>query len=262
MLTKDQAERYRRNLLLEEVGAAGQQKLQQSRVLVVGLGGLGSPAALYLAAAGVGTLGLSDPDLVDLSNLQRQLLHATPDLGGRKVDSAAARLRALNPEVQLVRHAEAVTVHNALELVAAYDFTIDATDNFEAKFLLNDAAHFARKPLCHAGITRFSGQLMTVLARQTACYRCLFEYPPPPRSVASPAEVGVLGAVPGVIGALQAIEAIKYLLGLGGLLTNALLTYDALTAGFRRIELARNPHCPLCGERPAITVLGQGLQPQ
>ena len=254
-------ERYRAQLLLDEVGEAGQSRLREGRVLVVGVGGLGSPAALYLTAAGVGTVGLCDADRVEPSNLQRQILHRTASIGVRKVESAAEQLRALNPEVTIRCHAERLTPDNALARVRDYDFVIDATDNFASKFLINDAAFFADRPFCHAGIVRYSGQLMTVLPRRSACYRCLFEHPPPPGSVPTPAEVGVLGPVPGVLGSLQAVEALKFLLGLEPLLTDTLVTYDALRPGFRQITLPRSPQCPLCGSTPSITSLGLGFQP-
>jgi molybdopterin-synthase adenylyltransferase len=256
MLSKEQLERYRAQLPIGQVGAAGQERLGRARVLVVGIGGLGSPAALYLTAAGVGTVGLCDPDRVDLSNLQRQVIHSTLDLGSPKVDSAARKLRALNPDVLVRAHPGLLTAENALRLFEQYDFIVDATDNFQAKFLINDAAYFADRPFCHAGVLRFAGQLLTVRPRQTACVRCLFESPPPPGSVPSPAEAGVFGPLPGVFGALQAVEALKCLLGIEPLLTNVVLTFDALRPGFRHVELHKNPRCPLCGEAPSITDLG------
>ena len=256
MLSTPQVERYSRHLLLDEVGSVGQQKLLDARVLIVGLGGLGSPAALYLAAAGVGHLGLVDHDEVDLTNLQRQVIHHTPDVGTPKVDSAAAKLRALNPDVTVTPYRQLATVANAVDLIGEYDFVIDGTDNFSSKFLLNDAAYFARTPFCHAGVLRFIGQLMTVVPGATACYRCLFESPPPQGSIPRCSQAGVLGVVPGVLGTLQATEAIKHILGLGELLTDALLTYDATTMEFRKVEFARNPRCPLCGEVPRITLPG------
>lgn len=256
MLSTPQVERYSRHLLLDEVGPVGQQKLLGARVLIVGLGGLGSPAALYLAAAGVGHLGLVDHDDVDLTNLQRQVIHHTPDVGTPKVDSAAAKLRALNPDVTITAYRQLATIANAVDLIAEYHFVIDGTDNFSSKFLLNDAAYFARTPFCHAGVLRYVGQLMTVVPGASACYRCLFESPPPPGSVPRCSQAGVLGVVPGVLGTLQATEALKHILGLGGLLTDALLTYDALTMTFRKIEFSRNPRCPLCGQAPRITSPG------
>lgn len=254
-LTEAQIERYSRHILLPEVGGRGQEKLLAGRVLLVGAGGLGSPAGLYLAAAGVGTIGIMDADVVDLSNLQRQIAHATPDIGKPKVDSAAAKLRALNPDVAVRAHRARLTAANALELLSDYDFVIDGTDSFASKFLVADACHFAAKPYCHAGILRFDGQLMTVLPRQTACYRCLFAAPPPAGAGPSCAQAGVLGVLAGVIGTLQAAEAIRFLLGKGELLTNRLLVYDGLNASFRGVSVKRNPRCPLCGVSPTIVEL-------
>jgi molybdopterin-synthase adenylyltransferase len=245
-LNADQKQRYARHLALPEIGAAGQERLLAGRVLVVGAGGLGSPAAFYLAAAGVGTLGLMDGDVVELSNLQRQILHTTGRLGRRKVDSAAETLRALDPQITVQLYPERLTVANAPAVLAHYDFVIDATDNFASKFMIADVCHGAGKPYSHGGILKFLGQTMTVHPGQTACYRCLFDGPPPEVTGAAPQ--GPLGAVPGVIGTIQATEAIKHLLGLGQPLTNCLLVYDALTMTFRRIPAPRNPRCRLCGD--------------
>lgn len=253
-LTDSQIERFSRHIILEGVGLAGQEKLQAAKVLLVGAGGLGSPAALYLAAAGIGTIGVADGDTVDLTNLQRQVIHHTADLGRMKVASAAEKMRAIHPDLRVRQYPERITADNALEIMAGYDFVIDATDSFASKFLLNDAAYFARKPLSHAGILRFEGQLMTILPGETACYRCLF-HAPPPGDVPNCSSAGVLGVLPGAIGALQAAEAIKYILGLGDLLTNALLTADLLAMRFRRVSIRRNPACPLCGTPPRITSL-------
>ena len=241
-LTDEQNERYRRNILLDEIGAAGQEKLLASKVLIVGLGGLGSPAALYLAAAGVGTLGLVDGDLVDLTNLQRQVVHTTSDLGKRKVDSARATLEAINPDVTVQTYDVRAQDDNLPAIVRQYDFVIDAVDNFDGKFLINDVCCAEKVAFCHGGILEFEGQLMTVLPGRTACYRCVFSEPPSSPGTAR----GVLGVLPGVIGALEATEAIKYLLSLGDLLTDTLMTYNALTAGFRKIAVAGNPVCPAC----------------
>ena len=252
-LTEQQAERYKRNIMLEEVGVAGQERLLASRVLIIGTGGLGSAAALYLAATGVGTIGLLDGDEVDVTNLQRQIAHHTSDIGGRKVDSAAEKIRAINPDVTTRTYDTWARADNIRDIVKEYDFVIDAVDNFPAKFLINDACFFERIPFSHAGILQLEGQLITVLPGQTACYRCIFSAPPetgPARGLA-----GVLGVLPGVIGSLQATEAIKYLLGIGALLTDSLLTYSALTMEFRKVRVSRTPDCPVCGPNASITRL-------
>ncbi len=245
-LTESQLERYARNIRLEPIGRAGQEKLLASSVLIVGVGGLGSPAALHLAAAGVGTIGLLDGDAVDLSNLQRQIAHGTADVGARKVVSACEAIVAINPDVTVRTYDRWATAESLAEIVEGYDFAIDAVDNPATKFLINDACCARRVPFCHAGILEFEGQLMTVLPGKTACCRCVFGEPPSVGAThASPP--GVLGVVPGVIGTLQATEAIKALLGLGDLLTDCLLTYDARTMHFRKVPVPRNPHCPACG---------------
>lgn len=254
-LTETQIERYSRHLILSEVGGKGQEKLLAGKVLLVGAGGLGCPAGLYLAAAGVGTLGLMDADVVDLSNLQRQVAHATPDIGRPKVESAAEKFRAINPDVNVRTYRERLTAANAPAILGDYDFIIDGTDNFASKFLVADACHFAGKPYSHAGILRFDGQAMTVLPRQTACYRCVFTAPPPAGAVPSCSTAGVLGVLAGVIGTLQAAEAIKFLLGKGELLTNRILVYNALRTTFRTVSVRKNPKCSLCGEAPTITEL-------
>jgi len=254
-LTEEQIERYSRHILLEQVGGAGQEKLLSSKVLIVGAGGLGSPAALYLAAAGVGTIGIIDADKVDLTNLQRQIIHHTSDLGVEKVKSAENKMRAINPEVTVKTYHQPAKADNIREIIREYDFVIDGTDNFPAKFLINDACYFEKIPFSHAGILKFYGQLITVLPGETTCYRCIFNAPPPAGAVPSCSQAGVLGVLAGVIGSLQATEAIKYLLGLGRLLTDTLLTYDALEMEFRAVKLNRNPNCPLCGEEPQITEL-------
>ncbi len=257
-LTEAQIERYSRHILLSEVGGRGQEKLLSSRVLLVGVGGLGSPAGLYLAAAGVGTIGIMDPDLVELNNLQRQVAHSTPDIGRPKVDSAAEKFRALNPDVKIRPYRERLTAANALAILADYDFVIDGTDNFASKFLVADACHFAAKPYSHAGILQFYGQTMTVRPGQSACYRCVFNAPPPPGAVPSCSQAGVLGVMAGVMGLLQATEALKFFLEKGKLLTDRLLVYDALDSSFREVEIKRDPKCPLCGESPEITELRDG----
>lgn len=259
--TETQEQRYSRHILLPEVGGRGQEKLLRARVLVIGAGGLGSPVSFYLAAAGVGTIGLIDGDVVDLSNLHRQILHHTPDVDRPKVASAQAKLTALNPDVTVVPHHERLTVDNARSLFAQYDLIIDGTDNFPTKFLANDAAILTRRPLVHGGILRFVGQVMTILPGESACYRCIFKEPPPAGLVPTCQEAGVLGALAGVIGTIQATEALKLILGLPQPLTSRLLTYDALTSTFREITVRRNPKCPICGEHPTITTLTMTEQP-
>lgn len=241
-LSAEQALRYARHLTLPQIGPEGQRKLLESRVLVVGVGGLGSPAALYLAAAGVGEIGLVDSDAVDWSNLQRQILHSTPDLNLPKVDSASRKLTALNPDVKVVSYQTRFQMENAGDWLPRYQIVLDATDNFASKFVISEACYNFHTPNVHAGILAFQGQVMTVLPGRTACYRCVFGDAPPTPGVPS----GPMGPVPGVIGAIQAMEAIKYLLGIGELLTDRLLVFDALTLRFREIPLARNPCCPVC----------------
>lgn len=260
-LTDRQIERYSRHIILEAVGVEGQAKLLASRVLIVGAGGLGAPAALYLAAAGVGTIGLMDADQVDLTNLQRQIIHYTADVGTEKVESAAAKLRAINPDVTVRVHRQWARADNLPGVIRDYDFILDGTDNFAAKFLVNDACFFRRKPFSHAGILRFDGQLLTVRPGQTACYRCIFPAPPPPGAVPSCSQAGVLGVLAGVVGTLQATEALKCLLGQGDLLTDTLLTFNALRMEFRKVRVRRNPRCPLCGEHPEIAALKDEIPP-
>ncbi len=254
-LGMEDIERYSRQILLKQVGGKGQEKLLASKALIVGAGGLGSPVALYLAAAGVGTIGLIDGDNVDITNLQRQIAHFTSDIGTPKVESAADKLRAINPSVKVETYHELAMANNILDIVRHYDFVIDGTDNFPAKFLINDACVFAGVPFSHAGILRFDGQLFTAIPGETACYRCVFGGPPPAGVIPSCSQAGVLGGVAGVIGTLQATEALKYLLGVGELLTNRMLIFDALEMSFREVKFKRNPKCPICGENPSITEL-------
>lgn len=254
-MNDNQIERYSRHVLVPEIGGRGQERLLAGKVLIVGTGGLGSPSGLYLAAAGVGVIGVMDHDRVELSNLQRQVIHSTPDLGQPKVSSAAAKMRALNPDVDVRTYSKRLTAENALQILPDYDFVIDGTDSFASKFLIADACHFAGKPYSHAGILQFVGQAITVVPGSSACYRCLFGAPPPPGAVPSCSQAGVLGVVAGMVGVLQATEAIKFLLGVGTLLTDSLLIYDALDMGFRKVKVRRNPRCPLCGETPRITEL-------
>ena len=254
--TNEQLERYSRHIILKEIGVKGQKKLLNGKVLIIGAGGLGAPAALYLAAAGVGTIGIADADVVDLSNLQRQVIHTTPDLGKKKVESAAETMRAINPDITVNPYHEFVSAANIMELIRDYDFILDGTDNFPAKFLINDACVMAGKPFSHAGIIRFRGQLTTVIPGQGPCYRCIFKNPPPKDAVPTCKQAGVIGAVAGVIGCLQAMEAIKYLTGAGELLVGYLLTYDALKMEFHKVKLPpRGKYCAVCSDTPSITEL-------
>lgn len=254
--TNEQLERYSRHIILKDVGVKGQKKLLNAKVLVIGAGGLGAPVAMYLAAAGVGTIGIADADAVDLSNLQRQIIHSTQDVGKLKVQSAKETLEAMNSDVKVIACQTFVTSANILDLIQDYDFIIDCTDNFPAKFLINDACVLAKKSFSHAGIVGFQGQLMTYVPEQGPCYRCIFEEPPPKGSVPTCKEAGVIGAIAGVIGSLQAMEAIKYILGVGDLLTGCLLTYNALTAEFRKVKFPhRNDDCAVCGRHPTMTQL-------
>jgi molybdopterin/thiamine biosynthesis adenylyltransferase len=253
--TDDQITRYSRHILLPEVGGKGQKKIAQAKILIVGAGGLGSPAALYLAAAGVGTIGLIDSDVVDLSNLQRQVIHHTPDLGRPKVVSAQEKIVAINPDVNVVMHPDRLVADNALDIIRGYDIVIDGVDNFPAKFLINDACFFADKPLVHGGILRFDGRVMTIVPKRSACYRCVFKNPPPPGLVASCQEAGVIGVLAGIIGTIQATEALKLVLKIGQPLTDRMLDFDAKRTVFREIKTRRNARCPLCGDAPTITEL-------
>lgn len=252
----EERSRYSRHLIMPEVTLAGQKRLKASRVLCIGAGGLGSPTALYLAAAGVGTLGLVDADVVDLSNLQRQLLHGTSDVGRPKLDSAQDRIREANPHVEVQLYPTRFTSENAMQIVEGYDVVIDGSDNFPTRYLSSDACVFARKPNIYGSVFRFDGQA-TVFAPHLGgpCYRCLFPEPPPAGAVPNCAEAGVLGVLPGVIGMMQAIEAIKLILGLGDSLLGRLLHFDALKMKFREFKLRRDPECPVCGEQPTITEL-------
>lgn len=253
--TNEQLERYSRHIILQEVGVKGQKKLLNASVLIIGAGGLGAPAALYLAAAGVGTIGIVDADEVDLSNLQRQVIHTTNDVGKAKVKSAAETMEAINPDVTVKTYRTFVDSTNIMDLIKDYDFIIDGTDNFPAKFLINDACVMAGKPFSHAGIIRFKGQLMTYVPGEGPCYRCVFKNPPPKDEVPTCKQAGVIGAMGGVIGSLQAMEAIKYIIGKGELLTGKLLTYDALKMEFHTIKLPKDHHCAVCGDEPTITEL-------
>ncbi|KOF57679.1 MULTISPECIES: HesA/MoeB/ThiF family protein [Clostridium] len=255
---EEQIERYSRHIILEEVGVEGQEKLLKSKVLVIGTGGLGAPAAMYLAAAGIGTIGLVDGDVVDLSNLQRQIIHQTKDVGKPKVQSGKETINEMNPDVNVITYNELVTSENILDIIEDqdYDFIIDGTDNFAAKFLINDACVLAKKPFSHAGIIRFQGQLTTYIPDNgTPCYRCIFQSPPPAGVVPTCREAGVIGVMGGIIGTLQALEAIKYILGVGETLAGYLLTFDAKKMEFRKIKVGKNKKCGVCGEKPTIKTL-------
>lgn len=255
--SNEQLERYSRHIILSEVGSKGQKKLLNSKVLVIGTGGLGAPAAMYLGAAGIGTIGLVDFDAVDLSNLQRQIIHQTKDIGKPKVNSGKETINEMNPDVEVVTYQEWVSASNITDIIKDrdYDFIIDGTDNFPAKFLINDACVLTQKPFSHAGIIRFAGQTMTYVPGQGPCYRCVFKNPPPADAVPTCKQAGVIGVMGGVIGTIQATEAIKYILGLGELLTGYLLTFDALTMSFRKVKLPYAKNCQVCGENPTITEL-------
>jgi molybdopterin/thiamine biosynthesis adenylyltransferase len=248
-LTPEQIERYNRQIMIPDLGGKGQIRLRRGKVLVVGAGGLGCPAAFYLAAAGIGALGLVDSDRVELSNLQRQILHSTSDIGREKVDSAEEKLVRLNPDVEIHTYPVRLDADNAPEIFASYDFIVDGSDNFATKFLVNDTAVDLGKAFSHAGIVRFQGQTMTVLPGKSACYRCVFQDPPAPGEIMNCQQAGILGAIAGTIGSIQATEAIKYLAGMEeDLLVDRLLVYDAKTVKFRTVEVRRNPACSACGE--------------
>lgn len=254
-LSADELRRYARHLTLPDVGLEGQRRLKAAQVLVIGVGGLGSPAALYLAAAGVGTLGLVDADTVELSNLHRQVLHGTAAVGTPKLASAAQRLRDANPEVRLVLHETRLTSANALDLIGRYDVVVDGSDNFPTRYLTNDACALLGKPDVFGAVSRFEGQAAVFWAARGPCYRCLYREPPPPGLVPSCAEAGVLGVLPGIVGTLQAAEAIKLVLGVGEPLIGRLLAFDVMRVRFRELSVPKDPACPLCGERPSITEL-------
>jgi adenylyltransferase/sulfurtransferase len=254
-LTTDDLSRYSRHLILPEVGTEGQQKLKAARVLCVGTGGLGSPLALYLTAAGIGTLGLVDFDVVDSSNLQRQIIHSTKDIGRKKIDSAEEKLTALNPAIKIVKHETMLTSANALDIIKDYDIVADGTDNFPTRYLVNDACVLLGKPNAYGSIFRFEGQASVFATEAGPCYRCLYPEPPPPGLVPSCAEGGVLGILPGLVGVIQATEVIKLILGKGETLAGRLLLVDALNMRFRELKLRKNPDCPVCGTNPTVTRL-------
>jgi sulfur-carrier protein adenylyltransferase/sulfurtransferase len=254
-LTTDDLARYSRHVILPEVGMEGQQKLKAAKVLCVGTGGLGSPLALYLAAAGIGTLGLVDFDVVDASNLQRQIIHSTKDIGRKKLDSAEEKLTALNPSLKVVKHDTMLSSANALEILKDYDIVADGTDNFPTRYLVNDACVLLGKPNVYGSIFRFEGQASVFATEEGPCYRCLYPEPPPPGLVPSCAEGGVLGILPGLVGVIQATEVIKLILGNGSPLVGRLLLVDALNMRFRELKLRKNPECPVCGDHPTVTEL-------
>ena len=254
VLTEEQVLRYSRHLVMPQIGPVGQRKIMEAKVLIVGAGGLGSPAAIYLALAGVGTIGLVDFDVVDLSNLQRQILHHTDDVGRPKVESARATIERYNPDVKVVCHQQPLTSDNALEVISQYDIVVNAVDTFPARYLANDACVFLKKPLMDGSILLFDGQASVFLPGQ-GCYRCLYPAPPPPGLVPSCADAGVLGALPGVIGCIQAIETVKLILGLGESLSGRLLLFDALAMEFRQVRIRRDPKCVVCGDNPTVTEL-------
>jgi adenylyltransferase/sulfurtransferase len=254
-LSNQEVARYSRHLIMPEVGMDGQLKLKAASVLCIGAGGLGSPVALYLAAAGVGRIGIVDFDVVDYSNLQRQIIHGTPDVGRSKLDSARDRLEAINPEITVETHDAAISSDNAFDLLAGYDIIVDGTDNFPTRYLVNDACVLLGKPNVYGSIFRFEGQASVFATKDGPCYRCLYPEPPPPGLVPSCAEGGVLGILPGVIGTIQATEAVKLIIGVGEPLINRFMIYDALRMRFRELKLQKDPECPVCGENPTVTEL-------
>lgn len=254
-LRGDQIERYSRQIILPNIGGKGQEKLLTGKVLIIGAGGLGSPCALYLASAGVGKIGIVDSDAVELNNLQRQILHSTSNVGKAKVDSAKERLNSINPDIEVIPYKLRLTSENILDIIKDYDIIVDGSDNFPTRYLVNDACVLSKKPLSHGGIFRFDGQAITIVPGESACYRCLFPEPPPPGLVPSCQEAGILGAVAGAIGVIQANEILKYILGIGELLTGKLLVFNALDSSFRQVKVPRDPKCAICSDKPTITKL-------
>ncbi|MBP5502068.1 MAG: HesA/MoeB/ThiF family protein [Bacteroidales bacterium] len=252
--TEEELNRYSRHILLKDVGVEGQEKIKNAKVLVVGAGGLGSPVILYLAAAGIGTIGIIDGDVVDISNLQRQVIHTTADINRYKAESAKEKAERINPHVKVVIYKDFLRAENALDIIKDYDFVVDGTDNFPVKFLINDACVMAGKPFSHGGILRFDGQTFTHKPG-CACYRCIFNAPPPKDLVPTCSQAGVLGAIAGMLGTIQAAEVLKYFTGAGELLTDKLLTFNAKTMDFRKINVHRRDTCPICGKNPTITEL-------
>lgn len=258
--TDERLERYSRHIILQDVGVEGQEKIANAKVLIIGAGGLGAPVALYLAAAGVGTIGIVDADVVDRSNLQRQVIHTTPEIGVAKVLSAKAKMQAINPDVTINTYQEMLVSANILDILAPYDFIVDGTDNFAAKFLINDACVLANKTYSHGGILRFSGQTMSIKPKQSACYACVFDRPPPANAVPTCSTAGILGAVAGMLGTIQATEILKLIIGIGEPLFDRLLSFEAKSMMFRSVKLKRNPKCRVCGEN-GITALKDYEQP-
>lgn len=246
--TDELMERYSRHIILQDVGVEGQEKIAQAKVLIIGAGGLGAPIGLYLAAAGVGEIGIVDGDVVDCSNLQRQVIHFTSDIGRPKVESAKTKMQAINPHVKVTTYQEMLHAGNILDVMAPYDCVVDGTDNFAAKFLINDACILANKIYSHGGILRFSGQTMSIRPKQSACYACVFDRPPPANAVPTCSTAGILGAIAGMLGTIQAAEVLKFILGIGEPLFNRLLSFDAKSMMFRNINVKRNPKCRVCGE--------------
>lgn len=256
-LDRDETLRYSRQIILSEIGYEGQEKLFNSKVLVIGAGGLGSPVLYYLAAAGIGTLGIADFDTVGLSNLQRQILHFTEDLRVKKVDSAEKKLRKLNPGISIIKHPVRINADNIEELIVPYDLVVDAVDNFPARYLISDCCYFMKKPLIEGAVLGFDGILMTIIPGQSPCYRCLYPMPPQDGVLPTCSDVGVMGMITGTIGSLQALEAVKVILGIGQTLSGRILTFDGLGLGFREVEWKKRSSCPLCGENPSVKELVQ-----
>jgi molybdopterin-synthase adenylyltransferase len=252
--TEEQIQRYSRHIILQEVGVEGQEKILNGKVLIIGAGGLGAPVALYLAAAGVGTIGIIDADVVDITNLQRQVIHFTPDISKPKVISAKEKIEKINPDVKVITYQTLFSAENAFDLIKDYDFVVDGTDNFPTKFLINDACVLAGKPFSHGGILRFDGQTTTYVPGN-ACYRCIFRNPPPPNLVPTCSQAGVLGSVAGMLGTIQATEVLKFLTGKGDLLTNRLLIFNAFNMDFRTVKVKHNDDCPVCGKNASIKSL-------
>ncbi len=253
----DETLRYSRQMILQGIGYDGQQKLKQAKALVVGAGGLGSPVLTYLAAAGVGTIGIADFDTVTISNLNRQTLHFTEDIGRKKVDSACEKMTKLNPDLSVVKHQTRINIDNVEEIISAYDIIIDATDNFPIRYLISDACYFMGKPVIEGAATGYDGILMTIIPGKTPCYRCLYPMPPADGVMPTCSDVGILGMVTGIIGSIQALEAVKIILGLGETVSGRILTFDALTTSFREVKWRRRQECPLCGKNPTIKELVQ-----